>query len=92
MPAGPRLDVSEDYNLFDNQEDVLLVNPDGAKLITTALREEVDTVLYHLACFSKSAIRFCSEGQCLYSRPLGCSLVCWRLQPANLGHQVAAIL
>ena len=44
MPAGPRLDVSEDYNLFDNQEDVLLVNPDGAKLITTALREEVDTV------------------------------------------------
>lgn len=44
MPAGPTLDVSEDYNLFDNQEDVWLVNPDGQKVLTTALREEVDTV------------------------------------------------
>lgn len=60
MPAGPTLDVSEDYNLFDNQQDVRLVLPDGRSIITTALQEEVDTVQVELGDGALGFRQYCT--------------------------------
>jgi hypothetical protein len=60
MPAGPTLDVSEDYNLFDNQQDVTLFLPDGRSVVTTGLQEEVDTVQVELGDGALGFRQYCT--------------------------------
>jgi hypothetical protein len=75
MAAGPKLDISADYDLWDNQQDVTLFVPDGRSIPVSALMGEISMVPVELG-----------EGNIGYRQ-----FVDWRLPRALLGGLVPII-
>ena len=60
MATGPTIDISEDWEFFDNKQDVTLVLPDGRSSNTVALQDEIGMAQVEVADGALGFRQFCT--------------------------------